>query len=704
MKKLTLTMCALCIIAMACNTGTEKKNESPANPFFGAYNTPFDVPPFDKIDTTHYMPAFKEGIRQEKAEIQAIIDNPEKPNFENTIEAYTKTGKFLSRVTRVFYALKSANTNDGLNNIAEEASPLLSVHRDEIALNPNLFKRIKAVYEQKDQLKLDPDQLYLLNNLYEGFVKSGANLTDTEKEKLKTVNKELSLLTLKFGQNLQAETNAYQMFIDNEKDLEGLPQGIRAAGAKAAKEAGQEGKWLFTTHRPSMYPFLTYSKKRNLREKLYKAYINRGNNNNEFDNKKIASDIVKLRLRKANILGYKSHADIVLGNRMAKNAKNVDEFLDKIWWPALEVAKQEVKDMQAIVDAERGKFKIAGWDWWYYAEKVRQAKYNFDEGQIRPYFSLEAVKEGLFYTINQLFGVTMTELTDIPKPHPDAEAFEVKRADGTHLGVMYMDYHPRASKRGGAWCGAYRSYNYNDGNPIQPVMNINCNFTKPTDDVPALLSTNEVTTLFHEFGHGLDGLFSNIRYQTSFRSRDFTEFPAQIMEHWALEPAVLKVYAKHYETGEVIPDELIEKIQKSSLFNQGFITVEYLAAALLDMAYYSMTEEKDLDIEKFEKEFFAKKKLIPEITSRYRTTYFNHIFASGYSAGYYSYIWSGILDNDGFEAFKETSLFNKELAERYRKTVLAPNGLKDPAEMYRNFRGRDPKIEPLLKSRGLLKE
>ncbi len=688
-------------IGIVAYWGYQKMNAKHPNPFFNEYDTLFGVPPFNQINAKHYVPAIEEGIKQEKEEIEAIVNSPEAPTFENTIAAYSKAGKFLGRVTSVFYGLSGTNTNDTLQQIAKEIAPKLSTHNDEIRLNPELFKRIKAVYEQRESLNLDPDQLYLLTNLYDGFVKSGANLNEEEKEKLKAVNQEISAKTLQFGQNLLAETNAFKMVLE-EKDLDGLPENIRSAGEKAAKSAGlEDGKYLYTTHRPSMYPFLTYSNRRDLREKLFTAYTMRGNNNNENDNKQLASDIAKLRVRRAKILGFNSHADIVLSNRMAKNAQNVEEFLAKIWWPALDVAKKEVGDMQQVAKEEGKKFKIAAWDWWHYAEKVRQKKYNFDEAQIRPYFSLKAVKEGLFYTVNKLFGITMTEIKNIPKPHPDTEAYEVKRADGTHLGVMYMDYHPRASKRGGAWCGSYRSYNYNDGNPVQPVMTINCNFTKPTDNAPALLSIDEVTTLFHEFGHGLDGLFSNIRYQTTFRSRDFTEFPAQIMEHWATEPAVMKVYAKHYETGEVIPDELIQKIQNASLFNQGFITVEYLAAALLDMAYHSQTKEKDLNVEKFENKFFAKKKLIPEIVSRYRTTYFNHIFASGYSAGYYSYIWSGILDNDGFEAFKETSLFNQEMAKRYRENVLEPNGLMDPMEMYVKFRGKEPSIDPLLKSRGL---
>lgn len=683
----------------ACNT-QEKQVADNANPFFSEFDTPFHVPPFDKIKAEHYMPAFLEGMKLEKAEIEAIVNNPEAPTFENTIIPYTRTGSFLGRVGSVFGGLNSANTTDELKAIAIELSPIQSAHRNEIGLNPVLFQRIKTVYEQRDSYNLEPDALFMLENLYGSFVRNGANLDDAAKEKLKEINVELSGLSVQFGQNLLGETNAYQLIIEDEKDLDGLPDNIKALGAEEARRAGLEGKWVYTTQRASMYPFLTYAKNRDLRKQIYTAYTMRGDNDNERDNKKIASDIYKLRLRRANLLGYKTHADLILSTRMAKTSERVYDLLDQIWWPALEVAKKEVKDMQAIVDAEGGKFKIAAWDWWYYAEKVRADKYNFEDSEIRPYFSRKNVQDAIFYVANQLYGITFTEVKDAPKPHPDAFLFEVKEADGSHLGVLYQDFHPRASKNGGAWCGAYERYKIVDGVVTPPIVTMVTNAASPVGDLPALLSIDDVTTVFHEFGHALDGLFSNVRYEQTFRSTDFTELPSQIMEHWAMEPDVLKVYAKHFKTGEVIPDDLIEKIQKSSLFNQGFITVEFVAAALIDMEYYTQTVEKDLDIRAFEKEFFAKRMLIPEIAPRYRTTYFSHIIG-GYSAGYYSYLWSGVLDNDAFEAFKETSLFDQETAQKFRKEVLEPNGLKDPDEMYFNFRGRAPIIEPLLKSRGL---
>lgn len=698
MKKPLIFCCLVLFVLTACNQ-QEVKND---NPFFAEFDTPFGVPPFDLIKIEHYMPAIEEGMKQEKAEIEAILTNPDPPTFENTIVAYTRTGSFLNKVTPILYGLNSANTTPEIQALVKELSPIMSAHNDEIRLDPRLFARIKAVYEQKDDLSLESDQLYLLENLYNGFVRNGANLEGEAKEELKEINKQLSSLGVQFSQNLLGETNAYKLIIEDENDLKGLPESVRTAGAEAAKRDSMDGKWVYTTQRSSMYPFLTYCQNRELRKQIYTAYTMRGDNDNERDNKNICEEVFNLRVRKAKLLGYKSHADLVLSTRMAKTSERVYDLLDQVWWPALEVAKKEVKEMQEIVYAEGNDFKIEAWDWWYYAEKVRAAKYNFEDAQIRPYFSRQNVQEAIFYVANKLYGITFTEIKDIPLPHPDAFAHEVKEADGTTIGVLYQDYYSRASKRGGAWCGSYRSYKIDDdGNKTIPIVTFVTNASGPIGDAPALMSLDNVTTVFHEFGHALDGLFSNVRYQTTFRARDFTELPSQIMEHWATHPEVLKVYAKHYETGEVIPDELIEKIQNSSLFNQGFITVEFVAAALLDMEYHSLTGERDIDIRAYEKEFFSKRKLIPEIAPRYRTTYFSHIIG-GYSAGYYSYLWSGVLDNDAFEAFNETSLFDQEKAQSFRKNILEPNGLMDPLEMYVNFRGREARIEPLLRSRGLI--
>lgn len=699
MRKIIMLFCIVSLGLASCNT-EEKLVSHNDNPFFLEFDTPFQVPPFDKIEAVHYMPAFLEGMKLEKAEVEAIVSNPDAPTFENTVVAYSKTGAFLSKVSSVFGGLYGANTTPELQKLAKELSPLRSAHSNEIRFNQALFERIKVVFEQRESLNLDADQLYMLENLYGRFVRNGANLPAEEKAKLSDINTKLSSLGVQFGQNLLGETNAYQLIIEDEKDLDGLPESVKAAGAQEAKRVGIEGKWVFTTQRASMYPFLTYSTNRDLRKQIYTAYTMRGDNDNERDNKEISAQITNLRVKKAKILGFESHADLILSTRMAKTSERVYDLLDKLWWPSLELAKKEIKDMQAIIDAEGGNFKLEASDWWYYAEKVRADKYAFEDSQIRPYFSRENVQNAIFYVANQLYGITFTEIKDIPKPHPDAFAYEVKEADGTHIGVLYQDFYPRASKRGGAWCGGYRGYKIIDGNEIAPVITMVTNASAPVGDTPALFSIDNVTTVFHEFGHALDGLFSNVRYQSTFRARDFTELPSQIMEHWAMHPEVLKVYAKHYETGETIPDDLVEKIQKASLFNQGFITVEFVAAALIDMEYHSLTEEQDIDVRAFEKEFFAKRKLMPEIAPRYRTTYFSHIIG-GYSAGYYSYLWSGVLDNDAFEAFVETSLFDKETAKSFRENILEPNGLVDPLEMYINFRGREAVLEPLLKSRGL---
>jgi len=449
-----------------------------------------------------------------------------------------------------------------------------------------------------------------------------------------------------------------------------------------------------------MIPFLQYSEKRDLREKLYRAYIMRGDNNNEQDNKKILSDLIKLRGERANLLGYETYAHYILETRMAKTPDKLSELHNRLWDAALPVDKNEAKELQAIIDKEGGDFKLASWDWWLYAEKLRKEKYQLDDTELRPYFVLNNVRDGAFWVANQLYGLTFEELTDMPRPHPDAQVFEVKEADGTHCGVLYMDFHPRTSKRGGAWCGTYRSQSRKYGQEIDPVVTMVCNFSKPVGNDPAMITLEEVSTLFHEFGHALDNLHSNITYGLTFRTPDFSELPSQIMEHWAAEPTVLKQFAKHFQTGEAIPDNLIDKIEKSGLFNQGFITIEYLAACLLDMKLHTLTEPQDLDINKFEKDYFDSIGLIPEIISRYRSTYFNHIM-SQYAAGYYGYIWSGVLDSDAFEAFKETSLFDQATAESFKKNVLEVNGTADYMEMFVNFRGREPVIEPLLKKRGL---
>jgi peptidyl-dipeptidase Dcp len=689
------------MIFAACGKAEEEPAAPPENPFFAEFDTPYQVPPFDIIKPEHFLPAYEKGMAEQKADIEALVNDPEAPTFENTIAALDRSGKLLNNVSRIFSGLSGANTNDELKAIQKEMAPRLAAHRDEINLNEKLFERVKAVYEKRNEESLTDEQIYILENLYKRYVRNGANLNAEDQNKLKEINQELSNLGVKFGQNVLAETNAFRLVIDNEADLAGLPESSIAGAVEAAKEADLEGKWVFTTQKPSMLPFLQYSEKRDLREKLYRAYTKRGDNDNEFDNKKVLSDLIKLRVARSKLLGYDTYAHYMLESRMAKTPQNVYDLLNRLWDASLPIAKKERQEMQAIIDREGGNFKLASWDWWYYAEKLRKEKYALDDTELRPYFVLSNVRDGAFWVANQLYGLTFEQLDDMPLPHPDAQVFEVKEADGSHCGILYMDFHPRTSKRAGAWCGTYRSQSRKYGKEIDPVVNLVCNFSKPVGDLPAMITLEEVETLFHEFGHALDNLNSNITYGTTFRSPDFSELPSQIMEHWAMEPTVLKHYAKHYQTGDPIPDALIDKIVNSGLFNQGFITIEYLAACLLDMKYHTLTEPQDLNINKFEKEYLDSIGLIPEIISRYRSTYFSHIIG-GYAAGYYGYIWSGVLDCDAFEAFKETSLFDKATAEAFKTNVLAKNGTADYMSMYVKFRGREPRIEPLLKKRGLM--
>ena len=694
MKKM-IKLFTLIILIIGCKI-------QPENPLLQKWDTPFQTPPFDQIKNEHFMPAFVEGMKVEKAEVQVIIDNKEEPRFKNTIEALEKSGELLSRVGRVFGCLNGANTNDNLQNISKEVAPLRTKHNDDINLNEKLFARIKKIYEKKESLGLTPEQYTLLENHYLGFVRSGANLDHEDKEKLRKINEELSNLYVQFRQNHLKQTNALGLIIEKEKDLAGLSDdGIQAA-AEMANARGMEGKWVFTLQKPSFIPFLINSEKRNLRETVFKAYINRGNNNDEFDNKKLISRIASLRVSRANLLGYETHADFVLERNMAKNPENVYKFLNDLWRPALERSKIEVADMQAIINKEGHTFKLQPWDWWHYAEKVKKEKYALDDAMLRPYFKMESVRKGAFDVAENLYGIEFIKRNDIQGYHPDVEVFEVLEADGTHLGIFYSDYYPRYEKRSGAWSSSFRSQSNIDGNFITPLVYNVGNFAKPTADKPSLMSIDEVETLFHELGHGLNSLFGNTTYAGSRRvPRDFVELPSQIMENWAKDPTVLKTYALHYETGEPIPDELINKLEKAKRFNQGFVTVEYLAASFLDMDWHVLTGTTELDAAKFEKESMEKIGLISEIESRYQSTNFGHIFSSGgYSSGYYSYIWAAVLDADAFQAFKETDLFNRELADSFRKNVLSM-GTNDMMAQYIKFRGFEPKVDALLKRRGL---
>ncbi len=674
------------------------------NPFFADWRTPFQTPPFEQIKEHHYMPAFEHGIKLHQQEVAAIADNPEPPTFENTLVALDNSGELLTRVSNVFFNMTSAHTNDSLQSIAKRVAPMLSRHQDDILLNAKLFQRIKAIYQQRDQLGLTPEQNQLLEKYYKEFVRGGADLADSAKAELRQINEELSVLSLQFGDNALKEVNHFELVIDQEADLAGLPADVRAAAAEAAKERGKAGKWVFTLHKPSLIPFLQYSERRDLREKMFKAYIMQCDNNNEWDNKKILSRIAALRVKRAKLLGYRTHADFVLEENMAKTPQAVYDLLHQLWEPAIRVAKKEASELQSLIFEEGNDFKLEPWDWWFYAEKLRKSKYDLNEEMLRPYFKLENVIDGVFMVANKLYGITFNERHDIPKYHADVKTFEVKEADGRHVAILYTDYFPRSSKRSGAWMNEYRQQCKRDGKMITPIICNVGNFSKPTADKPSLLSLEEVMTLFHEFGHALHGLLSNCTYQKlagTNVARDFVELPSQIMENWATEPEVLKMYARHYQTGEPMPDELIEKINRSSKFNQGFATVEYLAAAFLDMDWHTLTEPTEVDPTVFENQSMAKIGMIPEIVVRYRSPYFRHIFAGGYSAGYYSYIWAEVLDADAFQAFKETSLFDQKTAKAFREHILSRGGTEDPMVLYKRFRGAEPKIDALLEKRGL---
>lgn len=686
------------ILLVTVMNNAQNKNQD--NPFFREWKTPYETPPFSQIKADHYLPAIEEGIKLEKAEIEAIINNPDKPSFRNTIVPLEKSGEFLGRVNRVFGALNGANTNDELQKIARVSTPMLAKHRDDIALNGKLFERIKSIYMEKETL---PEiERNVIESYYKNAVRNGAALDESGKEKLRKINQELSMLGLKFSENALKETNAIALVIDKKEDLAGLPEDVVNAASELARSKNLEGKWAFSLQKPSFIPFLQYSKKRELREKLFMAYINRGNNNNEFDNKNIVSRVTSLRVDRANLLGYKNYAEYVLERNMALNPDNVYKFLNDLWTPAVKRAKMEVADMQKIIDKEGGNFKLAAWDWWYYAEKVKKEKYDLDESMLRPYFKMENVRAGAFYVAEKLYGIKFIKWNDIEVYHPDVEVFEVQESDGKHIGIFYSDYYPRDGKRSGAWSSGFRGQSNIDGRFITPLVYNVGNFSKPTADKPALMSIDEVKTLFHELGHGLNSLFSDFDYPGGRNTpRDFVELPSQIMENWALEPEVLKIYSKHYQTGQIIPDQLIEKLNNSSLFNQGFETVEYLAASFLDMDWHMLTDNTGRDVEKFEKESFKKIGLIPEIESRYQSTNFGHIIG-GYAAGYYSYIWAAVLDSDAFEAFVEKgNLFDRNTADAFRKYILAVSGSDDSMVLYKKFRGREPKVDALLKRRGL---
>jgi peptidyl-dipeptidase Dcp len=675
-----------------------------ANPLLKEWTTPFGVPPFQEIKPEHFLPAYKEAIARQRKEVEAIASNPKTATFANTIEALENAGELLAKVGAVFSNLSSADTNEQLQAINRETTPMLSALRDDINLNPALFARVKAVWDQRDRLKLKPVQQKLLENTYKRFVRSGANLSPEQKDRLRKINAEISMLGLKFGDNLLKETNGYRLVIEKQDDLEGLPSSVVAGGAEAARAAGMPGKWVYTLQAPSIGPFTQYADNRDLRHQIFTAYTTRCDHNDQYDNKVVVARTAALRAGRAQLLGYKTYADFVLDENMAKTPAGVYGLLNRLWTPARAVAVKEAAAQQEMIRKDGGSFKLAPWDWNYYTEKVRKARYNLDEQALRAYFKLENVREGAFHAANKLYGITFTPRPDLPVYNPEVQAFEVKDAKGSLLGVFYTDYHPRAGKRVGAWTSSFRGTRVKDGRRIAPIVTNVCNFSRPTADEPALLSLEEVSTLFHEFGHALNSLLSRVPYRgLAAGPRDFTELQSQIMENWALEPEVLKVYARHYKTGEVIPLDLVEKIRESEQFNQGFITVEYLAASILDMDWHTLTTSKEQDTTMFENESMAKIQLPPEIVPRYRSTYFNHIFGpgGGYASGYYAYIWAEVLVADAFEAFKEKGIFDQATAGSFRTNILEKGGTEDAMALYKRFRGREPSVEPLLIKRGL---
>lgn len=702
MFKPILTIAASLVLPIASHAATAATR---TNPFLEPYNTPYNIPPFEKIQYGDYLPAIEQGIKEYKKEIDAIVSNPAKPDFNNTILAMEKSGLLLNRVMSVFSALNETESCPEMVAISEKAYPMYSQCNDEVMMNPGLFKRVKSVYDRRKSLNLTAPQMRAVEQLYKNFTRNGALLSDSDKEKLKAINTNLTDLYLKFNKNLLDDTNAFQLFVTDRAKLAGLPEANIAQAADAAKAAGKEGQWLFTLHAPSRLPLLQYADNRDLRRQMYEGYINLASSGKN-DNRPVINRILQERAQKAKLLGFKDFASYSTDNVMAKTTEAAEDLLLEIWTPAINRVAEEVKEMQALADRNGDKIKIEPWDYYYYAEKVRKDKYDLDEGEVRSYFSLDNVRKGIFSMAERLYGIKFTEMPDAPKYNPEVTVYDVTDLKGNHVAVFMTDYFPRASKRQGAWMSEFQgAFKDPDGKTQRPIVFNVGNFSKPTGDTPALLTLDEVETMFHEFGHGLHGMLT----QASLRSqagtnvdRDFVELPSQIHEHWALEPELLKTYARHYKTGEVIPDALVKKLQESSTHNQGFTTTELVGAALLDLQYGKLNPEGDIDVSAFEADV-AKTLAMPEtVQFRYRSPYFRHVFGSdGYSSGYYTYLWAEVLDTDGFELFKEKGIFDPATAKRFKETVLESGGSVDPMDLYVKFRGHRPSVDALLRNRGL---
>jgi len=673
------------------------------NPLLTEWKTPYGAPPFDRIKPEHYLPAFRVAIEQQNREIAAIVGNPAAPTFANTIEALENSGDLLERINLCFGNLGSAETSPALQAVDAEVSPILASHSDDVTLNEKLYARVKAVWDGRAKLKLAPDQATLLENTWKRFVRGGAQLTPEQKIRFRAINTELASLGVKFGDDVLKATNSYRLVVDVPADLAGLSESVVQTAAEEAKEAGLEGKWVFTLHRmPGDRSFLEQAESRDLRRQYLQAYLERCAQGDSLDNRGLASRMAALRAERAELLGYKTHADYVLDLSMARKPENVFKLLDDLWKPARAVAEREAADLQAAIVADGRTFTLEPWDWSYYAERVRKARYDLDDAALRPYFELEHVRQGAFEVAHRLYGITFTPVTGVPVYNPSVKAYDVKDADGSHLALYYVDYSARPSKRGGAWSTEYVTTRLKNGRKVRPIVANCCNFGTPTPGQPVLLGLDDVETLFHEFGHALHAILSQVRYGSlGDTPRDFVELPSQFMENFAVQPEVLKAYAKHYRTGETIPDELIAKINRAGKFNQGFATVEYLAASYLDMDWHTLTEPKEMDAPSFEKEAMDRIELPRAIETRYRTPFFRHVFAGGYSSGYYAYIWAEVLSSDAFAAFQEKGLFDPATALSFRRNVLEKGSSEDVALLYRRFRGRDPEVGPLLERRGL---
>lgn len=696
MKNLIFAAAMSC---MVCACGQQAADTD--NPFLTEFETPYGTPDFNRIKVEHYEPAFLKGIEQQNQEIKAIVENPEEATFENTIVALDNSGEILARVSGVFFALTEADTNDELMALEGKIAPMLSEHSDNIFLNQDLYKRVAAVHAQEEagKITLTTEQHYLLDKYYKEFIRSGAGLDAQKQERLREINKQLSTLTIEFGNHVLADNNDYLLVVDKKEDLAGLPEAVIEGAAHEAKAHGKDGKWVFTLQESSRTPLLQYAQNRELRKNIYQAYTSLGNRGNANDNKDVLKQVLALRLEKAQLMGFSNYAEYQLSDNMAKTPQNALDLLYGLWKYSIKNAEAEAAELQKIMDREGKGEKLEAWDWWYYAEKLRQEKYSLNEDEIKPYFSQEDVFNGLCMVVNKLYGITLTPCDSISVYNKDVKTYIVKDADGSLLGVFYSDYMPRASKRSGAWMSNFRE----EQEGVRPLIYNVASFTKPAGDIPSLLTIDEARTMFHEFGHALHGLLTQCKYKgvsgTSV-ARDFVELPSQIMEHWAVAPEVLKMYAKHYKTREAIPDSLIAKIENQALFNQGFMTTELLAAAILDMEMHCLTTMEGFDVLQFEKQLMDKIGLIPQIAPRYRSTYFNHIMG-GYAAGYYCYLWAERLDTDAFEAFKEHGLFDQATATSFRKNILEKGGSDDPMKLYVTFRGAEPSIEPLLEARGL---